>query len=210
MNTLAGYLRQAGTALRFLLFATLVLGLAYPLAVFGTGQLIAPYQANGSILKDSAGAPAASALIVQAAANDSGVQDPRWFHARPSAAKWDPASSSASPIWGPTIRNCSTAVTANRSAVAAAEGVDPATVPADAVTASGSGLDPDISPEYARVQTARVAAANGLGADAVASLVEQHTSSGLVAFLGQPSVNVTALNLAVAAAARPSQPAQSK
>ena len=101
-------------------------------------------------------------------------------------------------------------MTANRSAVAAAEGVDPATVPADAVTASGSGLDPDISPEYARVQTARVAAANGLGADAVASLVEQHTSSGLVAFLGQPSVNVTALNLAVAAAARPSQPAQSK
>ena len=83
-------------------------------------------------------------------------------------------------------------------------------MPADAVTASGSGLDPDISPEYARVQMARVAAANGLGADAVASLVEQHTSSGLVAFLGQPSVNVTALNLAVAAAARPSQPAQSK
>ena len=94
MNTLTGYLRQAGTALRFLLFATLVLGLAYPLAVFGTGQLIAPYQANGSILKDSAGAPAASALIAQAAADDSGVQDPRWFHARPSAAKWDPASSS--------------------------------------------------------------------------------------------------------------------
>ena len=209
MNTLAGYLRQAGTALRFLLFATLVLGLAYPLAVFGTGQLIAPYQANGSILKDSAGAPAASALIVQVAANDSGVQDPRWFHARPSAAKWDPASSSPSNL-GPNDSKLLEAVTANRSAVAAAEGVDPATVPADAVTASGSGLDPDISPEYARVQTARVAAANGLGADAVASLVEQHTSSGLVAFLGQPSVNVTALNLAVAAAARPSQPAQSK
>ena len=79
-----------------------------------------------------------------------------------------------------------------------------------AVTASGSGLDPDISPEYAKLQLARVAAANGLSTDAVASLVEQHTSSGLVAFLGQPSVNVTALNLAVAAAARPSQPAQSK
>ena len=95
MNILTGYLRQLGTALRFLLFATLVLGVAYPLAVFGTGQLIAPYQANGSILKDGSGAPAASALIAQAAADDSGAQDPRWFHARPSAVKWDPASSSA-------------------------------------------------------------------------------------------------------------------
>ena len=209
MNTLAGYLRQAGTALRFLLFATLVLGLAYPLAVFGTGQLIAPYQANGSIIKDGTGAPAASALIAQAAADDSGAQDPRWFHARPSAVKWDPASSSASNL-GPNDPKLLEAVAANRSAVAAAEGVDPAAVPADAVTASGSGLDPDISPEYARLQMARVAAANGLGTDAVASLVEHYTSNGPAAFLGQPSVNVTALNLAVAAAARSSQPAQSK
>ena len=91
MNTLTGYLRQAGTAVRFLLFATLVLGAAYPLAVFGVGQLIAPYQANGSIIKDGTGAPAASALIAQASADDAGAQDPRWFHARPSAVKWDPA-----------------------------------------------------------------------------------------------------------------------
>ena len=209
MNILTGYLRQLGTALRFLLFATLVLGVAYPLAVFGAGQLIAPYQANGSIIKDGTGAPAASALIAQAAADDSGAQDPRWFHARPSAVKWDPASSSASNL-GPNDPKLLDAVAANRSAVAAAEGVDPAAVPADAVTASGSGLDPDISPEYARLQMARVAAANGLGTDAVASLVEQYTSSGPAAFLGQPSVNVTALNLAVAAAARSSQPAQSK
>ncbi|WP_026539386.1 K(+)-transporting ATPase subunit C [Arthrobacter sp. 9MFCol3.1] len=209
MNILTAYLRQLGTALRFLLFATLVLGVAYPLAVFGAGQLIAPYQANGSIIKDGTGAPAASALIAQAAADDSGAQDPRWFHARPSAVKWDPASSSASNL-GPNDPKLLDAVAANRSAVAAAEGVDAAAVPADAVTASGSGLDPDISPEYAKLQLARVAAANGLSRDAVASLVEQHTSSGLVAFLGQPSVNVTALNLAVAAAAQPSQPAQSK
>ena len=209
MNTLTGYLRQAGTALRFLVLATLVLGLAYPLAVFGVGQVVAPYQANGSIIKDAAGAPAASALIAQAAADDAGAQDPRWFHARPSAVKWDPASSSASNL-GPNDPKLLDAVAANRSAVAAAEGVDAAAVPADAVTASGSGLDPDISPEYAKLQLERVAAANGLSRDAVASLVEQHTSSGLVAFLGQPSVNVTALNLAVAAAAPASQPAQSK
>lgn len=209
MNALTGYLRQAGTALRFLLFATLALGVAYPLAVFGIAQLIAPYQANGSIIKDAAGDPVASALIAQSSANDAGAQDPRWFHPRPSAVKWDPASSSAT-NFGPNDPKLLEAVAANRAAVAAAEGVDAAAVPADAVTASGSGLDPDISPEYAKLQLARVAAANGLSTDAVASLVEQHTSGGLVAFLGQPSVNVTALNLAVAAAALPSQPAQSK
>lgn len=198
MNTLTGYLRQAGTALRFLVLATLVLGVAYPLAVFGVGQLIAPFQANGSIIRDDGGAPAASALIAQAAADANGVQDPRWFHARPSAVNWDPASSSASNL-GPNDPKLLEAVTANRSAIAAAEGVNESEVPADAVTASGSGLDPHISPEYARLQVDRVAAAQGMDTGAVASLVDRHTSSGLLAFLGQPSVNVTALNLALAA-----------
>lgn len=198
MNTLTGYLRQAGTALRFLVLATLVLGVAYPVAVFGVGQLIAPYQANGSIIRDDGGAPAASALLAQAAADENGVQDPRWFHARPSAVSWDPAASSASNL-GPNEARLLEAVTANRSAVAAAEGASESEVPADAVTSSGSGLDPHISPEYARLQVDRVAAAHGLGAEAVASLVDRHTSSGLLAFLGQPSVNVTALNLALAA-----------
>lgn len=209
MNTLTGYLRQAGTALRFLIFATLVLGVAYPLAVFGVGQLIAPHQANGSIIKDSAGAPAASALIAQASANDAGAQDPRWFHARPSAVKWDPASSSASNL-GPNDPTLLASVTANRAAAAASERVSGADVPADAVTSSGSGLDPDISPAYARIQVPRVAAAQGLSTDVVASLVGRHTSGGLEAFLGQPSVNVTALNLDVAAAAKASKPPQSK
>ena len=209
MNILTGYLRQAGTALRFLIVATLVLGLAYPLAVFGVGQLIAPYQANGSIIRDGTGSPAASALIAQASADEAGVQDPRWFHARPSAVSWDPASSSASNL-GPNEPKLLDAVTANRAAVAAAEGVAEAEVPADAVTASGSGLDPDISPEYARLQLGRVAAANGLGTEAVAELVARHTSSGLIAFLGQPSVNVTAPNLAVAAAAQPAPATPSK
>ena len=198
MNTLIGYLRQAGTALRFLVLASLVLGVAYPLAVFGVGQLIAPYQANGSIIRDNSGAPAASALLAQAAADENGVQDPRWFHARPSAVSWDPAASSASNL-GPNEAKLLETVTANRSAVAAAEGVSESEVPADAVTTSGSGLDPHISPEYARLQVNRVAAAHGLGVEAVASLVDRHTSSGLLAFLGQPSVNVTALNLALAA-----------
>lgn len=199
MNTLTGYLRQAGTAVRFLLFATLVLGVAYPLAVFGIGQVIAPYQANGSIIKDSTGAPAASALIAQAAADESGAQDPRWFHARPSAVKWDPASSSASNM-GPNDPKLLKAVAANRAAVAKAENVPEAAVPADAVTASGSGLDPDISLAYARLQIPRVAAAHGLSTETVTAFVAQQTSGGAVAFLGQPAVNVTVLNLAVAAA----------
>lgn len=203
MNTLIGYLRQAGTALRFLALATLVLGVAYPLAVFGVGQFIAPYQANGSIIRDDGGAPAASALLAQTAADENGVQDPRWFHARPSAVSWDPAASSASNL-GPNEAKLLETITANRSAVAAAEGVSESEVPADAVTASASGLDPHISLEYARLQVDRVAAAQGMDTGAVASLVDRHTSSGLLAFLGQPSVNVTALNLALAAASQPS------
>lgn len=202
MNTLTGYLRQAGTAARFLLIATLVLGLAYPLAIFGIGQLIAPYQANGSILRTEDGTPAASALIAQAA-DDTGTQDPRWFHPRPSAVNWDPASSSPSNL-GPNDPKLLDAVTKNRAAVAAAEDSSEAEVPADAVTASGSGLDPDISPQYARLQVPRVAAAHRLSAETVQALVDLNTSSGPEAFLGQPSVNVTALNLDVAAAARSS------
>ncbi|MCU1563887.1 MAG: kdpC, partial [Arthrobacter sp.] len=200
-NIFTGYLRQAGTAARFLLLATLILGLAYPAAVFGIGQLIAPYQANGSIIKDGDGVPAASALIAQAKANDAGAQDPKWFHARPSVVKWDPSASSSSNL-GPNDPKLLDAVTANRAAVAKAEGISGADVPADAVTASGSGLDPDISPEYARLQVPRVAAAHGLSPEVVMSLVGRHTSGGLEAFLGQPSVNVTALNLDVAATAQ--------
>jgi potassium-transporting ATPase KdpC subunit len=198
MNALTGYLRQSGTAIRFLFLATLVLGLAYPAVVFGLGQLIAPYQANGSIIRDSSGAPAASALISQVKA-DGGTQDPAWFHARPSAVGWDPAASSASNL-GPNDPKLSDAVNANRAAVAAAEGVQPSDVPADAATASGSGLDPGISPAYARLQVPRVAAAHRLSTGAVQTLVDSNTSSGLLAFLGQPTVNVTALNLDVATA----------
>lgn len=207
MNIVTGYFRQAGTAARFLVLATLILGLAYPATVFGIGQLIAPYQANGSIIRDEGGAPAASALLAQAKADDAGAQDPKWFHVRPSAVTWDPASSSASNL-GPNDAKLRDAVTANRAAVATTENVTPAEVPADAVTASGSGLDPDISPQYARLQVPRVAAANGLSTATVQDLVDRNTSSGLEAFLGQPAVNVTALNLDVAAASPSSRQPQ--
>ncbi|GAA3283726.1 potassium-transporting ATPase subunit C [Paenarthrobacter aurescens] len=197
MNTISGYLRQAGTAARFLLLATIVLGLLYPLAVFGAGQLAAPFQANGSIVKDSSGQAAASALIVQAAADDSGTQSPQWFHARPSAVTWDPSSSSASNL-GPNDPKLLEAVTGNRAAVAASEGVSPGKVPADALTSSGSGLDPHISKDYANLQVPRVSTAHGLSTSAVQDLVDKQTSTGLEAFFGQPSVNVTLLNLDLA------------
>lgn len=200
MNTLPGYLRQAGTALRFLLLATVVLGLIYPLAIFGIGQAVAPFQANGSIVKDVAGRPAASALIAQVVADEAGTQNPLWFHARPSAAKWDPAGSTASNL-GPNDPKLLDAVNSNRASIAAAEGVKASDVPADAVTASGSGLDPQISVAYARLQVPRVAKARGLSPEAVQAMVDRRTVTGLEAFLGQPSVNVTELNLDVAAAA---------
>lgn len=200
MNTLTSYFRQAATALRFLVLATVVLGVAYPLAVFGVGQLVAPFQANGSIIDDAGGRPAGSALLSQVAANADGVQDRAWFHVRPSAVSWDPGNSSASNL-GPNDPKLQDMVKANVDAVAASEGLGAGQVPADAVTSSGSGLDPDISVDYALVQIPRVARAHGLAEDVVRSLVDQQTSSGALAFLGQPSVNVTRLNLEVAAAA---------
>ncbi len=202
MNTLVGYLRQDGTGIRFLLLATLVLGGIYPLAIFGIGQAVAPAQANGSIIKDAAGNAAASALIVQTPANDQGVQDPKWFHARPSAVKWDPSSSSPSNL-GPDDAGLLKTVQDNRAAIAAAEHVPASEVPADALTASGSGLDPQISVAYADLQVPRVAAAHGLDQQRVRDLVSRNTTGGLEAFLGQKSVNVTTLNLDIAAAGTP-------
>lgn len=185
------YGRQLFTALRFLLCATLILGLAYPVLVFGLGQLIAPSQANGSIIT-SGGRAAGSSLLAQP------VTGAKFFYPRPSAVGWDPATSSASNM-GPNQATLVVAIAKNRAEVAAREKAAPDAVPIDAVTASGSGLDPDISPAYAALQVARVAAANGLSEAAVKELVAQNTSTGVNAFLGQPSVNTTTLNAALEA-----------
>lgn len=186
------YGRQLLTALRFLICATLLLGLAYPVLVFGAGQLIAPAQANGSIIT-SGGQAVGSSLLAQP------VTGEKFFYPRPSAVGWDPATSSASNL-GPNQAALEEAIAKNRAEVAAREKVAPDAVPIDAVTASGSGLDPDISPAYAALQVARVAAANGLSEAAVKQLVAENTSSGVNAFLGQPSVNTTTLNAALGAA----------
>lgn len=191
------YARQLLTSLRFLLVATLLLGLAYPALVFGLGQLVAPAQANGSIISSN-GQPAGSSLLAQP------VTGSKFFYPRPSAVGWDPATWSASNL-GPNQPALVAAMARNRAEVALRENVAPADVPIDAVTASGSGLDPDISTAYAAIQAPRVAKANGLSEAAVTALIGQNTSSGINAFLGQPSINTTTLNAALLRAAGQAQ-----
>ena len=183
------YGRQLLTALRFLLCVTLLLGLAYPVLIFGIGAAVAPAQATGSIITVN-GKPAGSSLLAQP------VTGEQFFYPRPSAVDWNPDTSSASNL-GPNQPALVKAIAQNRAEVAKREDVAPSAVPIDAVTASGSGLDPDISPAYAAIQVPRVAKATGLSQATVRELVSANTSGGLNAFLGQPSVNTTTLNAAL-------------
>lgn len=195
--------RTAGVALRVMLVLTLVLGLGYTLLVTGIGQLALPWQANGSRLQDVSGATVGSALIGQSFADADGDALPEYFQSRPSAAGdgYDGGASSGSNL-GPENADLVAAIRERQAAVAEYEGVDPAEVPVDAVTASGSGLDPHISPEYALLQVPRVAAARGLDADQVRELVESHLQQRDLGYLGEPRVNVLELNLALDALGR--------
>ncbi len=192
------FFRSTGVAVRLTLLSTVVLGIAYPLAVWGVGQAAFHDQANGSMVTDSSGKVVGSSLIGQ---SFSGKDADRWFQSRPSAAGEDgyDANASSGSNLGPNNPDLLKSIEERRAAVADADGVSAADVPADAVTASGSGLDPDISPEYALQQAARVADARGLSESTVRTLVEQHTESRQAGFLGEPVVNVLELNLALAA-----------
>ncbi|GEK02144.1 potassium-transporting ATPase subunit KdpC [Streptomyces sp. 1-11] len=201
LGSLAHAMRQYLAALRMLLVFTVITGVAYPLAVTGIAQGVFPHQANGSMIKDH-GRPVASALIGQnfdlppRAGQTSLAPDPKWFQPRPSAAGstgYDPTSSGASNL-GPNNATLIKTIAQRRAAVAAFDGVRPSSVPADAVTASGSGLDPDISPAYAYEQVDRVAKARGLDPAAVRGLVARHIDGRTLGFLGQQSVNVVQLN----------------
>lgn len=170
--------------LALLLGFTLLLGIAVPLGFTALAGLVLPHQAGGSLLLRG-GQVVGSALIGQHTA------DERYFQGRPSAtsaAPYDAAASAASQL-GPTNAALLAAVTER---VAGRRDV-----PADAVTASGSGLDPHVSPENARAQSPRVAAARGLPVARVLALVDQHTQSRDFGLLGQPRVNVLRLNLAL-------------
>jgi len=172
---------------------TLLLGLAYPLAMTGVGQLAFPATANGSLVRRD-GTVVGSALIGQGFTSD------RFFWSRPSAAGagYDGMASSGSNL-GPTSQKLKDRTAATIATLRATGIAGP--LPADAATASGSGLDPDISPAYAKAQVARVAAARGLEEGRVMSLVEQHIDPPAFGFMGEARVNVLSLNLALDALA---------
>ena len=199
MNTAT---RSAGrtlwVAVRAMLAFTVLLGLGYPLLITGIGQLAFPWQANGSVVRDADGAVVGSALVGQSFLDAAGDPLPEYFQPRPSAAGdgYDGAASSGS-NWGPENADLIAAIQERRAQVAEFNGVAPEDVPADAVTASASGLDPHISPAYARIQIARVAAARGLPTSEVAELVESSIQVPDLGFLGDPTVNVLTLNLAL-------------
>lgn len=180
-------LRQAlRPALVLLLGLTLLTGLLYPLAITGVAQLLTPGQANGSLIRDG-NRIIGSELIGQTFASA------RYFQGRPSAAGggYDAAASSGSNL-GPTSIDLKQSIE-ERVAAAGADGAR-GPVPADLVTASGSGLDPEISPGAAYLQVRRVASARGLPEQRVRALVTEQTRQPLLNFLGEPRVNVLALN----------------
>jgi len=180
------------TAFLMLLALTGVTGVAYPLAVTGIAQLVFPSQANGSLVAVD-GKPVGSALIGQP------FDDPRYFWSRPSATGGFPNNSSASSgsNQGPLSDALRDAVKARIEALRAADPGNTAPVPVDLVTASGSGLDPHISPAAAAYQLGRVARARGLQPAAVEGLVAEHTEGRFLGVLGEPCVNVLGLNLAL-------------
>ena len=192
-------------AIRASLVTWLLCGLAYPLALTGLGQWLMPFQANGSLERTPDGAVIGSRLIGQA------WNGPQWFHGRPSAttdteptdptktvsAPYNAVSSGASNL-GPTSKNLAERLSADRKALDEAQPeLAGATLPADMLTTSASGLDPDISPANAALQVARVARARGVAPADIDALLEQHITGRSLGIFGEPRVNVLALNLAL-------------
>ncbi len=198
MSTARTSARQLGAAVRAVAVLTLALGVVYPLAVTGVGQVVANTQANGSLLSVD-GEAVGSALIGQSFTDADGAALPQWFQSRPSAAGegYDGGASSGSNL-GPTNPDLAAAIEERRASVSTLEGVSPDEVPADALTASSSGLDPHISPEYARLQVDRVAQERGLDIAEVRALVDSAAEGRPVGVLGEATVNVLKLNIALA------------
>ena len=186
-------MRTLITATVMTIALTLVTGIVYPIVVWGIAQVLFPWQANGSLVTRG-GQVVGSELIGQnfAAA--------KYFHPRPSAAgdKGYDASNSSGSNLGPTNRKLVDATKAALHKVLEENpGAAPADVPMDLVTASGSGLDPEISPAAAELQVKRVAKARGLGEDAVRAVVRDNVRPRFAGVLGEPGVNVLELNLAL-------------
>ncbi|HEY5231035.1 MAG TPA: potassium-transporting ATPase subunit KdpC [Galbitalea sp.] len=196
MSSVRGTTRQYWVAIRSMIIFTVALGIIYPLVITGIG-LLAPSQANGSQLTVG-GNVVGSALIGQSFTDKKGNALPQWFQSRPSAAGngYDAGASSGSNqgTESPTLIK---AIKARKAAIAKSDGVDPASIPPDALTASASGLDPDISPAYAREQINRVANARHLSVGAVTKLVNSYVSGRELGYIGDPTVNVLELNIAL-------------
>jgi potassium-transporting ATPase KdpC subunit len=192
-------------ALRVALVTCISCGIAYPLVVTGLGQWFLPFQANGSLQRASDGTVLGSRLIGQQWTSGE------WFHGRPSATTdtdpADPSKTISSPYnaansgasnFGPTSKQLAERLFTDRARL---EKSQPELIgkllPADMLTASGSGLDPDITPAYAALQVPRVAQALGVPAAEITALVKQHITARGLGILGEPRVNVLALNLAL-------------
>ena len=190
--------RQAWVSLRAMIVFTVVLGILYPAVIWVVG-LAMPSQSNGSLVRQN-GQIVGSSLIGQSFTNKKGNALPEWFQSRPSAAGagYDGSASSGS-NYGPENADLIKAIKARQAAIEKSDGVTAAQIPADAVTASASGLDPDISEAYALIQVNRVAQARGLSPEAVRALVQKHVDGRELGYLGEPTVNVLQLNIALAA-----------
>lgn len=181
-----------GAVMATLVLAVVCCGL-YPVVVWGIAQVAFPDKANGSLITDAKGTVVGSKLLGQ------GFTGEKYFHPRPSAAGngYDAANSSGSNL-GPTSQKLNDAIKERVEAYRKENGLkDTDAVPADAVTASGSGLDPHISLRNAELQTARVAKARNLSVDKVAELIRAHTDKADLGLLGEPGVNVLRLNLSL-------------
>ncbi|MCU0988272.1 MAG: potassium-transporting ATPase subunit KdpC [Xanthomonadales bacterium] len=184
---------QAGAswsrALRGALVLMLLCGVLYPLFTAWVGATLFPYQSTGSLIERD-GKVIGSALVGQP------FSAPGYFHGRPSAAGYDPFGASGS-NWAPSNPDLRRRAEASSEAIARQHGITPDRIPVDLVAASGSGIDPHISPAAARLQIDRVAAARDLPRDSVAALLDAHVQTPVLGVLGQPRVNVLQLNLAL-------------
>jgi len=204
MNRLPGWVRQHIAALRGLLIFTVIVGVAYPVVMWGVAQVAFHHSANGSLVSYH-GRVVGSSLLCQEFTDAKGNPLPQYFQPRPSNAVnaadkadygCDPGFSAASNL-GPNNPDLVKAIKQRQQQIAAFDHVKISQIPADAVTASGSGLDPHISPQNAAIQVDRIAAARHVSPAAIRALVDQHTQGRTLGFLGEPRVNVLTLNIAL-------------
>jgi K+-transporting ATPase ATPase C chain len=202
MRFVQRFLGQIVAGLSVLLALTVIVGIGYPAAVWAVSR-IGSSSAEGSPLRDANGCVVGSSLIGVDPQVEEGAADP-FFHNRVTGsisdedtfAASDPAASLPT-NQGPSSEALAAFIEERRAVIAEREGVDPAAVPVDAVTGSGSGIDPDISPAYAAIQIPRVAQVNDMSVDAVTALVAEHTDGRQLGFLGNETVNVPELNVAL-------------